>query len=65
MARRELARQGSRVTYTLLHRHGRDREVTDIDRALVSVKCRYRRSSGPVLRGLAARAPYFLNAEPP
>src|SRR5207253_1438139 len=37
-------------------------QVTDIGRAMVSGKCKdIGRVKGPILRGLAARAPYFHN----
>jgi cytochrome c peroxidase len=37
-------------------------KVTDLGRAIISGKCKdIGRFKGPILRGLAARAPYFHN----
>jgi cytochrome c peroxidase len=41
---------------------GKTRKVTDLGRAMISGKCAdIGKTKGPILRGLAARAPYFHN----
>jgi cytochrome c peroxidase len=45
---------------------GKTFQVTDIGRAMISGKCAdIGKVKGPVLRGLAARAPYFHNGSAP
>jgi cytochrome c peroxidase len=48
--------------YTVACADGTQLQVTDLGRAMVTGKCAdVGKLKGPVLRGLAARAPYFHN----
>ena len=48
--------------YTVVCDDGRTLQTTDLGRAMVTGKCSdIGKTKGPVLRGLAARAPYFHN----
>ena len=48
--------------YTILCNDGKTAQTTDLGRAMVTGKCSdIGKTKGPMLRGLAARAPYFHN----
>ena len=48
--------------YTVKCSNGTTRQVTDLGRAMISGKCAdVGKVKGPILRGLAGRAPYFHN----
>ena len=52
--------------YTVLCADGSQLQVTDLGRAMVTGKCAdVGKLKGPILRGLAARAPYFHNGGAP
>src|SRR4029077_17444395 len=51
--------------YTVACADGSSLKVTDIGRAMITGKCAdVGKLKGPILRGLAARAPYFHNGSP-